>query len=479
MRKQAARGVLWAFLQTTGQRMMTFFIFLVLARVLDPAAFGLVALASVYISFIELFLNVGFADAIVQRKDLRKGHLNTAFWVLLGVGVVGAAVAYFSAGYVSKLFGREDLAPIIQGLTPAIIFISLTRVQAGLLRRDLRFKSLAIRTLSATAAGGIAGITMALNGFGVWSLVAQQLTEGAVSVLVLWLSSSWRPNGGFSRARFSELFGFGGRVMGANMMRFASQQADRLLVGYFLGAIMLGYYMIGVRLVVIIQQLLGKTISMVMYSLFARVQADIEKLRSSYIQVTQLTAFMVIPAFVYIAVAGEQLVVVLFGDKWLPSAPVVQVLAVSAALQSMLTYNDPVMKACNRPGWSLKVATLRVLLTVPLILYAVDYGLVAVAIAWVIREAIILPVSMLLVDKLVGLSLKKLFQMFLAPVSGAIVAGLVLYWMQSFTGGHDAMWTMPAGLLVTAVTYLAVVFIMERQLIFRSINAVKTVIART
>lgn len=267
-REKTASSIFWTSFRDVFQRLMTFVVFLILARLLEPEDFGLVALASAFIVFVELFIRVGFAEAIVQRDELEAGHMDTAFWLIFGIGVVLTLVSVALAGVVSRHFDYPELASVLRWLSLTIVLISLTRIQEAILRRQFQFRALAIRTLIAGFCGGAVGVVMAFSGMGVWSLVAQQLVEASVGLVVLWGSSHWRPGLKVSNTYFRDLYGFGINMVGVQFMHFLDQQANRLIIGYVLGATSLGYYTIAQRLIVIVQQVIGKNVVAVLFPAF-------------------------------------------------------------------------------------------------------------------------------------------------------------------------------------------------------------------
>src|SRR5574341_866507 len=230
LRQKAAKGVVWSAAQSWGIRLITFLVTLVLARILLPEAFGLVAYATVFIAFAQIFVDQGFSDAIVQCPQIEREHLDTAFWINMLTGALIALVGVISSGAIAKLFREPQLAPIVSWLSLSFIFSGLSSVQQALLRRQLAFKSLALRSLLATIAGGVVAIGMALLGYGIWSLVAKILVSNLVSAIALWQVSDWRPGFRFSKRHFKDLFSFGINIVGGNFVDFFSLHSDDFLI---------------------------------------------------------------------------------------------------------------------------------------------------------------------------------------------------------------------------------------------------------
>jgi len=199
LREQAVKGVVWSGIQNWGSSLLSVGVFLVLARLLDAQAFGLVALASAFTGLMVIFLRQGFSRAIIQRSDLQPGHLDTAFWINIAGGVVLTGAGMALAGLVSSVYGEPQLTPVIRWLSVGFLASALSATQEAVLQRRLNFKGLAMRSLVASLAGGVVGVGMAVSGFGLWSLVGQNLCAGLVGVVVLWRASEWRPGFNVSR----------------------------------------------------------------------------------------------------------------------------------------------------------------------------------------------------------------------------------------------------------------------------------------
>ncbi|MBW4661156.1 MAG: oligosaccharide flippase family protein [Drouetiella hepatica Uher 2000/2452] len=185
IREQAIRGAFWSALQNWGSQAGSLIVFFLLARLLKPEMFGLVAMANIFLALLQIFLQQGFAQSLIQRKDLEAEHIDTAFWTSLAIGLSLFLMSCTGAYGVAAGFHQPLLIPILQALSLLFLITACGNVQQALLERALNFKATATRVLSGTIAGGAIGIAMALYGFGVWSLVAQQIAQELVGVVLL------------------------------------------------------------------------------------------------------------------------------------------------------------------------------------------------------------------------------------------------------------------------------------------------------
>ena len=421
LQQKAAKGIVWSVVQKWGGETISFLSFIALSRLLAPKAFGLVSLASVFTIFVKVLLDQGFSAAIVQRKDLEREHLDTAFWISVLTGILLTLGGIATSGLVAAFFGEPRLAPVLRWLSLSLILTALCSTQVAILQRKLDFKSLAIRSLAATTVGGIVGVSLAIAGFGVWSLVAQNLANGLTAVVVLWRASAWRPGFRLSKYHYKELFTFGVFVVGNNMLKVLVRRSNDFLIGYFLGPTLLGYYTIGYRLLLVIVRLVTGIINSVAFPAFARLQHDPKRMRRAFYSVTQHITLLAFPVFFGLAAIAPELVPALFGEKWAPSITIMQVLALIGIVQSVLVFNGSVIKASGKPSWQLGIMLLNAVCSVIGFLLAVRWGIVAVAASFVIVGYLLMPFSYRAVCRMIQIDIISCLVQCVAPLSASLI----------------------------------------------------------
>jgi PST family polysaccharide transporter len=479
LREKAVKGVIWNAIQGWGSQAISFIVFLVLARLLQPEAFGLVAMASVFLAFMQVFLDQGFSQAIIQRQDLEPEHLDTAFWTNASIGVLLTAISYAAAGLMATLFREPLLTPVLHWLSLNFLFGSLNSVQTAILSRELSFKLLATRSLIATLAGGVCGVTMAFLNLGVWSLVGQQLASTIVGVLVLWSSTQWRPKLKYSRKHFRELFTFGINVVGFNVLNFLNRRSDDFLIGYFLGTTALGYYTVAYRILLIVTQLLIGTVHKTSMPVFSRLQQEPERLRQAFYRAIQMTCLLSYPVFVILTTMAPEIIVTFFGKQWIQSVPVMQVLCLIGFLQAGFYYNGAIIMALGKPDWNLWLNCIQATLNVTAFYIAVRWGIVAVAIAYVVRGYLMSPLPLLFIRRLIHTKFTTYFRQYFAPACGALAMALTIvgvrYLLSSLTGFYLLVPCVVIGFLVYGVT----IFLIAPQLLREVLTLVKGVLPKS
>ena len=434
IKAKAVRGAFWSAIQGWGSQVGSLAVFFVLAHLLTPDDFGLVALANVCLAFMQIFLQQGFAQALIQRQELEQEHLDTAFWTNLAIGIILMVACVTGADWVASEFKQPRLAPILRAFSLLFLIVSFSSVQQAILERKFAFKATAVRSLLGTFIGGVVGIALAVRGFGVWSLVGQQLVGEFVGVLVLWGASDWRPRLKISSKHFHHLFGFGINILAFNFLGFINNRSDDLLIGYFLGTTALGYYAIAYRILTVMTQLLVNTSSQIALPTFSRLQEDPERFRNAFYTITQVTSLIAFPIFLGIVVVAPELIGTAFGEKWLPSVPVLQVLAFVGILRAVTYFKGSVFLALGKPAWRLWLGLLSATLNLVGFFIAVRWGIVAVSCAYLIRACIIFPIGQWAISRLINIPLIGYLRQFIAPLLSALAMAIAIFATKQILG---------------------------------------------
>ncbi|HEY2771480.1 MAG TPA: lipopolysaccharide biosynthesis protein [Solirubrobacteraceae bacterium] len=404
--ESAGRAVIWNGLQTWGQNLISLGVFLVLARLLSPADFGLSASAFVIIYFFRALVDAGFGRLLVQKKVLAPADADTAFWSALAFSAILILVCCVTAPLFALLYGQPRLTGIIQVLSLIFLFVALDSTQSALLQRHMQWRVQAIRRLAAAIGSAVVAIVLAYNGAGVWALVAQQLTlEGLIAILI-WPMTSWRPHRRFSRESFWELVHFGARYSGLRVLWTLGGSVDNLLVGVFLGPVALGYYVIAYRVFSVLNDLITTTLNNVALPVFSRLQDDHPALNRSFLSSCRAASGIAFPLFAGMAAVAGPAVAVLFGSKWAPSTHVLEALALAGVLQAQMALIASYVIAIGQVGNELRWTSTILVFQVIGFLIAVQISLVAVALTVGIVYLLVLPLRLRYVSIKGGLRIR-------------------------------------------------------------------------
>lgn len=348
-REPTIRGSLsWAVVLSWGQRMWSTIFTILLAAILGPEAFGIVAMALVYIAVMTLVLEGGFLTTIVQRENLEREHLDSAFWLNVASCVLLAAVSFGLAGWWADVTNTPELADVIRVMSVLIVFSGLTIVQQAYLQRRLEFRKLAIRANVAALAGGVTGVALALAGAGVWALVTEQLVGAVMALVLLWAVSDWRPRFSYSRSHARDLIGFTSGVFLANVGGFVNRRSDTLLMGIFFAPAVVGIYRLADRAVDSVLELTMRPVGMVSLPHFSKLQRDQLALRSTVGTFIRIALLTTLPALLVLAACSDY-VLAAIGPEWEIGADAMMLLCVVGIVKGLVHFTGPLLFAVAKP----------------------------------------------------------------------------------------------------------------------------------
>lgn len=324
----------------------TFFTFF-LAAILGPRDFGIVSIATIYILFLQMLLEQGLVAALVQRRDLEPEHLNAAFWMNVAFSGFLVAISVLLSNWWAVHNHAPAAAHIIMVLSLCIPIEALAIVQRSILTRNMDFRSLSIRSNLSVILGGCAGVAMALTGFGMWSLVGQQIVRDVTSLILLWRLSPWRPGLEFSMRHLRDLLHVSVPIFVAVTGSFADIYGSSIILGLFFGPVAVGLYRLADRLVSTVVVAATTSIQAVSLPEFSRHQLDPVQLRRSALHCLRLSSTIAFPVLAGVA-AVSPLLLALLGAKWGPATPVVRILCAGGIFSSLSFFTGPLLQALAR-----------------------------------------------------------------------------------------------------------------------------------
>jgi O-antigen/teichoic acid export membrane protein len=404
LKSQVLRGAFWSFTENVALQGLTFIIFVVLARLLDPVVFGLLATASLFVQLFKATVCDSIATAVVSKADPTDEDYSTAFLLTVALSIPAFLILLLAAGLIASAFGTPSLAGVLQGVGVMLVFNGLSRTHEAWLTRHLQFKSLALRSTIATTAGGVVGIILASLGQGVLSLVLQQVTLSLVSLMTLWTVTKWRPKLQFSPASALYIYRYSRHVAITGVTNFVNQSSDVFFITYFLGPASAGIYSAGKRILTAINAVFAGALQRIALPAFAEVQREPARMSRAFLEAVAITATVTAPIFAGLICLSDDLTRVLLGEKWMAASPIMAILSVTGFIQSLGYYNHSVMLANGKPHWQTKLTLLYAVTNVLAFLCVASYGLVAVAAAFTIRMVVLYPISIGLAVRLLPIS---------------------------------------------------------------------------
>lgn len=321
IKNKTVTGFFWQLSQKVLCQVVSFGISVVLARLLLPSDYGVIAICSMFLVLTGIFIGGGLGTALVQKKNADDIDFCTVFYSGLVLSIVVYLAVFFAAPYIAIFFKNEQITAVIRVLALSMPIGTLSGVQNAFVSKQMIFKKFFYSSLIGTIASGAVGLGMALTGFGVWALVGQNLVSTITNTLVLFCIIDWHPKLIFSYERFKQLFSFGWKMAVVNILTTFFYQLKGYVIGYKYSAAQLAYYNRGEGLPGILYNNINGTISDVLFPALSQLQDDKEALKRALSRAMRISSFFLIPALFGLAAISDKLVIIIFSEKWAPSIP--------------------------------------------------------------------------------------------------------------------------------------------------------------
>jgi O-antigen/teichoic acid export membrane protein len=413
-------GGVWLTAAQIVRRLTGIAVLAVLARLLTPADFGLASLAFIVVGYVSLFSELGVNSALVQRSVLTDRHLDTAFWVTSGGGLLLALIASLLSVPVARLLGNERLAPLIVGALLVVPIGGVGQVADALLQRRLAFRAIAIIEWASTILSAIFAIVLAFTGAGVWALVAQSVAAAFILAAGRLLAARWTPGFSFSRPAARDIMAFGGAALGVTVVGYLSRTVDNLVVGSKLGPTALGYYSMAYGLVLLPLVTIGGIVVRTATPALASMQTDRNRFSRAYLRTVRTLASATFPMALGLAAVAPELIATVYGPQWKPAVPVLQILAIVGSLDALNT-SGLIFFSIGRPGVLLRYALVSLPIMFVAFVIGTRWGLSGVAWSYVAASPLIFVGPHIIGDRLISLPLRRHFRALLPALSSALL----------------------------------------------------------
>lgn len=375
LRKQATSGLLWTFGQQFSTQIISFSISVVMARLLLPSDFGTIAMFGVVMSIGATLIDGGMASSLIRSKDTDEADLSTVFWFNLAIAVGLYIIIFFSAPLISRFYNIAILTPVIRVYCLILVIDSLVTVQIVKFTKELDFKTAFKIQLPSQIIGGLTGMLFAYFGFGIWSIVFYTLIQNTISTIQYWFYSDWRPSFVFDKKKFSGHFGFGYRLTVSNLLNTVFNNIYTVVIGKMFSPVQLGFYNRADTLKQLPINNLSTALNKVTFPLFSKLKDDNVKLKEVYKKLMKLVVFIIAPILCLMIVIANPMINFLFTDKWLPSVPYFQVLAIAGILYPVHSYNLNILKVKGRSDLFLKLELIKKVLVIIVLIVSLRYGI--------------------------------------------------------------------------------------------------------
>lgn len=376
LKDKAINGVIWSLIERFGNQVIQFVIGLILARLLLPEDYGLLGMILVFISLAQVFVEGGFPAALIRKKDIKDEDYSTVFWFNLIVAIFCYTLLFILAPSIANFFNEKKLINLTRIVALNIVINSFGIIQKTILTKDLNFKSQAKINLISIIISGLIGVYSAINNFGVWSLVIQNISRNVFISIAFWFSTNWRPKLIFSKDSFYGLFGFGSNLLFSSLINAVSENLYSIIIGKLYNARNLGFYTRANQFQKLPVSSIYGAISVVSYPILSEIQFNENQLQKGYKSIIKLIAFTLFPIMIILIAISEPMIYVVLTDKWLPSVEILQILCIVGAFYPLHAINLDILKVKGRSDLFFKIEVIKQVLNISMIIICYKWGVI-------------------------------------------------------------------------------------------------------
>jgi len=453
LKQKAARGVVWTAVDQGSYLGLTFVIGVILARLLSPDEFGLLAMIAVFNSVAQAFLDSGFGAALIRKPQLSEADRSTALYFNIAAGAVLFGVLFLAAPWIAQFYGRPILTGLVRWEGFLLVISGFNIVQQAQLTRDLNFKAKAIIRVVSTVLSGVVAIAAAYHGAGVWSLVVMHVSSNIIQLAMLWLLSSWRPHSGWSGESFRYLWGFGSKMLASSVIDRVYTQIYPMVIGKFFSAADLGQYSRATQFTTLASHLPTNVLQQVTFPVLSQIQQDNQRLSTSYRRILRLSAFFIFPIMIGLAALGRPFVVALVTDKWLPCVPYLQIICFASMWFPIHAINLNLLQVKGRSDLFLRLEIVKKVIVTVVMVITIPFGIIAMCVGRIVTSLLCLFINTYYTGKLINVGFAMQMRDLLPTLLNSLAMGAIIYFV---TLPLSSDWLqLGVGFVVGAAYYLA------------------------
>lgn len=387
-RRSVIFNLFWRYAEKCGAQIVTVIVSIFLARILEPRAFGVVAIVTVFINLLGVFVDSGLGNALIQKKNSDDLDFSSVFYANIVFCIILYVLLFFTAPYIAVFFENEDLTAMLRVLGITFLISGVRNIQGAYVSKHLLFKRFFFATLGGTIGAAILGVTMAFMGFGAWALIAQSLFNNAVDTIILWITVKWRPKKMFSFKRLKKLFSFGWKLLASSLLDTAYKNLRAVFIGKLYTPEDLAAYNKGGNWPGLVVENLDASINSILLPTMSNIQDDVPALKALTRRAIKTSTYIMAPLLIGLAAVGEPLVRLLLTEKWLISIPFMTIFCITYLFYPIHSANLNAIKALGRSDIFLKLEILKkvvgviaLLVTAPINVMAMGYSLLFTSLA--------------------------------------------------------------------------------------------------
>lgn len=470
------RGIIWSFLNRCSNQVVMFAVSMVLARLLSPEDFGVIALANVTIGLVTCFTNLGLGAALIQRTEVEELDYCTFFWADAVMRLLVYIVIYMIAPFAAEYYSKSELGILIRLLALGIPFGIISSVSGLKLTRAMDFKTPSVISMVSCVVSSIVSIIMALRGYGLWTIVGQQLSVNVLATLITFCRVPWIPKFLFSWIRFRQFFSFGSKMLASDILDTFYNDIISIIIGKHFSLSSLGYFNKGQSIPQLLINSVNGPINGVSFPMLSKLQGDKVKYRAAFSRALQTSVFFCAPMMAGMIVVAKPLIMLLFGEKWIPAVPFLQIMAIVCVFSPLHYLNLNAIMAMGRSDIFLKLEVAKKITAIIIILVSIPFGLMAFIGSKILISIVSLVINAYPLKSLLNYSLWQQIKDLSHTAGGSLVMLLLLFPLQWLPLSPYLIMTLqiPLGIVI----YLVWSWIFSRQLFLSNLLLLRNIFFR-
>lgn len=393
LKSKTISGLIWRFGERITAQIISFIVSIVLARLLLPEQYGIVAIVTIFINLANVFVTSGLGTSLVQKKDADELDFSTMFWASIILSLILYAIIFNLSPIIAKLYNNELLTMVLRIMGLKLPIAAINSIQQAYVQRKMIFKKFFFSTIIGTIISAFVGIEMALKGCGVWALVGQYLTNSAIDTCVLWITVKWKPNFSFSTKRFKALFSYGWKIMASSFIGTMFDELRGLIIGARYSSEDLAYNNRGEQIPALLSSNINSTMESVLFSSISKVQDDKIRVKSVVRRLMKISSFIIMPLLFGISAVADSIIKILLTDKWSECVPYLRIVCISQCFGILNTVNLQAIKAIGKSDTTLKLEFVKKPIYLLIILIMLNISPLAICIGNAIYSIIALLIN--------------------------------------------------------------------------------------
>lgn len=446
LKQATTKGLFWSSVERFSNQGVQFVFSIILARLLSPSDFGIIAMITIFFAVAQSFVDSGFSNALVRKTDRREEDLSTCFYFNIAVGLAAYIVLFLIAPFVATFYNQPILSPIIRITGLGVVLNSLCVVQQALFTIKIDFKSQAKVTLSATLISGIVGVIFAYRGYGVWALVWQGVASSIVRMGLLWLMSKWYPKTGFSKSSFDYLFGYGSKLLASGLLDTIYNNIYPIVIGKFYTPAQLGNYSRALSFAQLPSSNITSILQRVTFPVLSTIQDDMPRLQTNYCRLLKLSAFIVFPLMMGLAAVTFPLIRIVLTPKWEGCSFYLQIICFALMWYPIHAINLNLLQVKGRSDLFLRLEVIKKIVGVCIMCITIPLGITALCVGMVVSSFIALFINTFYTGKLMDIGyLKQMRDLLPVLINSLLMGGVVFISIQFIT--NDVLKLIVGGII--------------------------------